>query len=165
MKCIWNLGLVLAVGLMGCATARVNTDFDSTAQFASYDTYAWMDTPKMQAMQQATLFDRRLRSAVEEQLAGKGLRRSDATGEADLLLVYHTGVKDQVDVQQWGYFGRRWDVRQYQQGTLIIDVVDAKSKSLVWRGTATDEISGSPDGSSEKIAKTIQKMFERFPPT
>ena len=164
MKLISTLRLALIAGLIGCASAQINTDFDSSAQFGNYDTYAWMETPRMEAMQQGTLFDRPLRLAVEEQLAAKGLRKANTNGEADILLVYHAGVKDKLDVQQWGYFGRRWDVREYQQGTLVIDVVDAKSKSLVWRATATDEVSRS-GASREKIARTVQKMFERFPAT
>ena len=163
MKTISKLGLALIAGLVGCATAQVNTDWDANAQFTNYHTYAWMDTPHMQAMQQATLFDRRLRGSVEEQLTAEGLRKADTNDEADLLLVYHTGVKDKIDVQQWGYFGRQWDVREYQQGTLVLDLVDAKSKSLVWRGTASGEVSGGADPSSETIAKTIKKMFERYP--
>ena len=165
MKSISKFGLALIAGLMGCATAQVHADWDANAQFTKYDTYAWMDTPHMQAMQQGTLFDRRLRGSVEEQLTAKGLRKADANGAADLLLVYHTGAKDKIDVQQWGYFGRQWDIRQYQQGTLVLDIVDAKSRSIVWRGTATDEISVGADPSSDKVAKTVQKMFERFPPT
>jgi Domain of unknown function (DUF4136) len=163
MHTISKFGLALIAGLMGCATAQVNTDWDANAQFTNYHTYAWMDTPHMQAMQQATLFDRRLRGTVEEQLTAKGLRKANANGEADLLLLYHTGVQDKIDVLQSGYFGRHLDVREYQQGTLVLDLVDAKSKSLVWRGTATGEVSGGADPSSDKIAKTIQKMFERYP--
>lgn len=163
MRSISKLGVALIAGLMGCATTQVQTDWDDNAQLTKYATYAWMDTPQMQAMGQATLFDRRLRSAVEAQLTAKGLRKADTNGESDLLVVYHAGVKDKIDVQQWGYFGRRWDVRQYQQGTLLLDLVDAKSKSLIWRGTATSEVSEGADPSSDKIAKAIHKMFERFP--
>jgi hypothetical protein len=164
MKLISTFRLALMAGLIGCASAQVNTDWDGSTRFNNYHTYAWMETPNMQALQQGTLFDRPLRLAVEEQLTAKGLRKSSSTGEADILLVYHAGAKDKIDVQQWGYFGRRVDVREYTQGTLVIDIIDAKSKSLVWRATATDEVSGS-GASREKIAKTVQKMFERFPTT
>jgi hypothetical protein len=153
-----------AATLTGCASAHVTTDWDHQARFTDYHTYAWMETPQMQAMQRGTLFDRRLRSAVDEQLSAKGFRRSDATGEADVLVVYHAGVQDKLDVQQWGYAARRTDVRQYQQGTVVIDVVDGKSKSLVWRGTASAEV-GDPGQSGEKIGKAVQKMFASFPPS
>lgn len=152
----------VAATLTGCATARVTTDWDRSARFADYRTYTWMDTPRMQAMERATLFDRRLRSAVEAELATKGYRRSDGNGDADVLLAYHAGVQDKLDVQQWGTFGRQWDVRDYQQGTLVIDVVDAKRMALVWRGTASGEMNGR-DPSAEKLAKAVHKMFAAFP--
>lgn len=164
MRFISTLRLGAIAGLMACASAQVNADWDRTARFAEYRTYAWMDTPRMQELQQGTLFDRRLRSAVESELASKGLRKSDASGEADVLLAYHAGVKDKLDVQQWGHFGRRWDVREYQQGTLVIDVVDASSESLVWRASATEEVRTS-DVSDAKIAEVVQKMFASFPTT
>ena len=164
MKAISLLRLALAAGLVGCASAHVTTDWDRSASFAHYHTYAWMETPSMEAMQHGTLFDRRLRSAVEEQLAAKGYRRSEGPRDADVLLAYHVGVQDKLDVQQWGYAGRRWDVRQYQEGTLVIDLVDAKANSLVWRGTAAAETSG-PNRSGEKLAAVVQKLFAEFPTT
>lgn len=164
MKSATFLRLALVTALVGCASAQVKTDFDQNANFSDYQTYSWMNTTRMSAMAQATLFDRRLRAAVESQLAAKGLKKADGNGEADILIVYHAGVQDKLDVQQWGYFGRRWDVREYQQGTLIVDVVDAKSMSLVWRGTAIGETNTS-NPSTEKLNQTVQKMFERFPPT
>ena len=164
MKAISLLSLAVGAALMGCASTQVTTDWDRNTQFASYHTYAWMETPRMQAMQQATLFDRRLRAAVEEQLAGKGMKKADANREADLLIVYTAGVQDKLDVQSSGYFGQRVDVREYQQGTLVIDVVDAQTKRLVWRATAKAEV-GDADPSSEKIGKAVQKMFGSFPRT
>jgi Domain of unknown function (DUF4136) len=113
-------------------------------------------------MQHATLFDRRLRSAVDDQLAANGFRKADADGEPDLLLVYQAGVQERVDVQRWGYAGRQWDARQYHEGGLVIDLVDAKDMSLVWRGTATAEVS-SPDRSGDRIAEVVKKMFADFP--
>ena len=68
MRIVSLLRLTLVAALAGCASAQVTTDWDRDTRFANYHTYAWMDTPRMQAMQQGTLFDRRLRSAVEEAL-------------------------------------------------------------------------------------------------
>ena len=151
----------LALLAAGCASAKVTTDWDRGANFGAYNTYAWMETPQMQALQRNSLFDKRLRSSVERQLDAKGFRKTD--GDADLLLVYHAGMRDKLDVQQSGYFGRNVSVRQYQQGTLVVDLVDAKRKELVWRGTASGEVD-KPDPSGEALDKTLSKMFESFPP-
>ena len=163
MKATTLIGyFVLAGALAGCASAKVNTDWDRDARFADFHTYAWAETPDMEVMQHATLFDRRLRSAVDDHLAAKGFRKADADGEPDLLLVYQAGVQEKVDVRRWGYAGRQWDARQYHEGGLVIDLVDAKQMSLVWRGTATAEVS-SPDRSGDRIAEVVKKMFADFP--
>ena len=156
------LSLALAATLMGCASTQVQTDWDRSTQFSKYNTYTWLETPRMQAMQQATLFDRRLRAAVEEQLAAKGMQKADAAADADVFLVYDAAVEGKIDVKQRGYFGRQLDVTEYKEGTLLIDVVDAKTRTLVWRGTATDDVSDR-ELSSEKISKAVAKMFSRFP--
>ena len=163
MKTSSLLRIALLATLAGCASAQVTTDWDRSTRFDAYRTYAWMDTPRMQAMQRTTFLDRRLRSAVEGQLVAKGLRKSDAAEEADVLLVYHAGVQDKVDVQQWGHAMRRWDVRQYREGTLVVDVVDARTRVLVWRGAASGEVTAP--GSGERLEQAVQKMFARFPPT
>jgi Domain of unknown function (DUF4136) len=49
-------------------------------------------------------------------------------------------------------------------GTMVIDVFDAKSKKLVFRGKASDDISDKPEKNAKKIDKAVQKMFKNFPP-
>ena len=73
-------------------------------------------------------------------------------------------MRDKGDEQQWGYAGRRRDVRQYDEGTLVIDVVDANTKSLVWRGVASGEVARG-GSSGQRLEQAVQKMFARFPPT
>jgi hypothetical protein len=55
-------------------------------------------------------------------------------------------------------------VSEYQVGTLVVDVFDAKSKSLMWRGIAQDEVSDDPKKNIDKIEKASDKMFMDFPP-
>jgi hypothetical protein len=53
---------------------------------------------------------------------------------------------------------------EYVVGTLVVDIFDAKSKQLLFRGTASDEISDKPDKNVKKLAKASDKMFKNFPP-
>ena len=55
-------------------------------------------------------------------------------------------------------------VREYAVGTLVVDIFDAKSKSLLFRGTASDELSDKPEKNQKKLAKASDKMFKNFPP-
>ena len=56
------------------------------------------------------------------------------------------------------------DVIHYQVGTLVVDLVDADSGRLVWRGTATDTIVHSQEKKAKKIRKAAVKLFKKFPP-
>jgi hypothetical protein len=55
-------------------------------------------------------------------------------------------------------------VRTYNQGTIVIDMWDAKAKELVWRGIVTDTISDNPQKNIDKINKGLARVFERYPP-
>jgi len=56
-------------------------------------------------------------------------------------------------------------VNEYLVGTLVVDMFDAKSKSLVFRGTAADELSDKPEKNAKKLEKASTKMFKEFPPS
>jgi hypothetical protein len=53
---------------------------------------------------------------------------------------------------------------EYLVGTLVVDIFDAKTKQLIFRGTATDELSDKPEKNQKKVEKATQKMFKDFPP-
>ncbi len=171
----------LLVLIASCSSISVKHDYDREANFASLKTFDWMSQPKaatgdaQRAMAINTLLDSRIRSAVSSQLTAKGL--TQASGNPDFMIVYHTGVQDKIEVTDWGYTyargGRYWgwaghdiDVHSYKQGTLILDFVDAKSKQLIWRGVAQKAIETNP--TPEKIEKNVNqavtKMLEKFPP-
>jgi hypothetical protein len=56
-------------------------------------------------------------------------------------------------------------VSEYQVGTLVVDMFDAKSKNLVFRGTAEDELSDNPEKNAKKLEKASSKMLKNFPPS
>ena len=174
--------LFLLMGVMlgvACSTVSVSYDYDQDADFTKYQTYAWMPEPQASpadaraALQRNQLLDKRIQSAVNAQLPGKGLRL-DADAP-DLLLVYHTGVEEKVHVTDSGHrFGRRYrgwggrnvTVTQYQEGTLIIDLVDARTNQLVFRttGQAVLKDSPTPEEMDEQVKEAVTKMFEGYPP-
>ena len=181
MKRIGILTALLAVSLIaGCGTSiNVNYDFDVNADFEQYKTYDWVplpDTPPgdaRRAQQSNTLLDKRIKSQVNAALAEKGMSvRSDSP---DMLAAYHVGVKDKVQVTDWGYRysdhywgwgGRDIDVYNYEEGTLIIDFIDAQTKELVWRGAGSVALDSStdPQKSEELIRKVVGKILSQYPP-
>lgn len=173
---------VLALAL-GCSSVTIKHDYDKDANFAAYKTFGWLEVPTnavgsvKAAMERNSLLDKRIKESVNRDLTGKGYTADD--NNPDFLLLYHTGAEDKINVTDWGYgygpygYGGGWyggshvDVYQYKQGTLILDVIDAKAKQLVWRGYATAAL--DPNAPMEKrerrLNDVIVKILAKFPPT
>ena len=125
-----------------------------------------------QAQMSNSLFDNRLKNAVNNNLESKGY--SINTTDPDFVIVYHTGVQDKVNVTNWGYtYGPYWgpwgesvDVQQYTEGTLILDFIDFDTKNIIWRGTAQRALSGetNPEKADANIQKNVDKLLAKFPP-
>jgi hypothetical protein len=146
----------------------VNTDHDPKAPFASYKTYAWATgTPA-----QNPLNETRVHDGVTAKLAAAGLK--PVTANPDVVVATHTQAQEKKELSTMGYGGPyRWGwaggggtttVNTYVVGSLVVDVYDAKTKQLVWRGMATDTMSDKPEKNAEKIAKALDKMFKNYPP-
>lgn len=177
---------VLALGVLvlalGCSSVTIKHDYDKDANFAAYKTYAWLAVPTdaagsvQAALERNSLLDKRIKESVNANLSAKGYT-ADASNP-DFVLLYHTGAEDKINVTDWGYgYGRYgyggWyggggvDVTQYREGTLILDVIDANAKQLVWRGFATAAL--NPDAPMEKreqrLNDVIAQILTKFPPT
>lgn len=171
----------LSVGMTAaCASVDIHHDWDVTADFTRYHTYQWMPAapapePKDAKAAQAanTLLDRRIRAAVDAAMASRGFTADPA--EPDVLVVYHTATDEKMDITDWGYSysgdyagweGRDIDVQNYTEGTLVVDLVDAGTRGLVWRGVATGEVhpEREPEERDRAMRELVAKMFEKYPP-
>jgi hypothetical protein len=176
------LGALLlgAVVAGGCSSMQISSDYDPSVDFSRLQSYGWMpdsrpDTgnPRLDS----SLLDARVRRAVDIQLAARG-HSEVSPDEADFLVSYHVGLESKLDVDtfydSYGYgWGRGYGpmmydtvVREYEQGTLLLDFVDPKTRNLVWRGSASAEITtgGTPEKRQERVDKAVARMLERFPP-
>jgi hypothetical protein len=178
------IGTLLATGLVlaaaGCGTSiQTSYDYDVNADFETYRSYNWIPVPELepgssrQAVQRNDLLDKRIKNHVNAQLQERGLTLD--TNTPDLLIVYHTGVQDKVQVTDWGYRysdhywgwgGREVDVYNYEEGTLILDLIDAATQNLVWRGAGSVALDSesSPEKSDELIRKVVGKIMSKYPP-
>jgi hypothetical protein len=161
----------LAFLLIGCSTISVNHDYDPDFNFSSLRTYDLLPVPAKAARNELVV--KRVVSAVKQNLDAKGIIRDSR--KPDFLIAIHGGRQTKVDVVDWGYsYGRygmyrgprRVDVYEYQEGTLIIDFVDARTRELFWRGTATGVIDPyrSPEERGRIINEAVAKVLDKFPP-
>lgn len=161
---------VLAVALALVPTLApaqsIQSDYDRSYDFSGLKTYAFAPQTRgpNDPLGVNPLNDRRVRTALDSQLVARGFVR-DTSGTPDFLVAYHAAARNRVGVQDWGYGlgrlgSRRIDVDQYTQGTLIVDMVDAVKRELIWRGTATGTI--ELDEVEKKIREAVGKLVERF---
>jgi hypothetical protein len=156
--------------LFACSSVSTNYDYDTSYDFAKLKTYRWADIPSKADAN--PLVVQRVGAAVERELKAKGY--SPAEGAPDFLVATYVGRQSRIQVTDWGYgygprgawYGGGVDVYQYEEGSLIVDIVDARSKQLVWRGTATSIIDpgATPEERTERINEAVAKIFEDFPP-
>ena len=177
MKTLCAFIIVCLMALtMGCSPIyNVKYDYDTKTDFASLKTYDWLPIPAKADIDRLNV--ERIKKAVDAQMAAKGLKK--APNNPNFLIASHVGKKEKVRIADWGYgygpYGRYWggyggsrgvDVYKYEEGSLILDFVDAKSKKLIWRGSAKAQISTdkTPEKREKLIVEAVQKILEKFPP-
>ena len=163
-KCLFTILLLLGFVLMSCSTISVLTDYDIEADFAKYQTFKWMPNPdkRLVRAKQNSLLDKRIRRAVEHEMEAKGYRFVES-GKTDALIVYHTAVRNKIDIDRYGYWGRRVHMQRYKEGSVILDIVDRKTKELIWRGVAQATIR-QLEGYPERVNDAVFKLLEGYPP-
>ncbi|HET8781755.1 MAG TPA: DUF4136 domain-containing protein [Pyrinomonadaceae bacterium] len=173
-----NLALMIVIVLGGALSAnaqKVNVGADPRVNLTTYKTYQW-DQGSAGANPVVTQL---IIAAVDAQMAAKGVTKVEtdpdlllsafAWTESDMQMSYPswspslnsiaTGVV--VNTQSW----------VVTKGTLVVSMADAKNKSEVWRGTASDTMKHGPTADKAKDAKTaekpikkaVEKMFKQFP--
>ena len=165
---LWMVGLAVGLALapVSAPAQSIQTDYDRSFDFSRLKTYDFAEQTRRpnDPLAANSMNDRRVRAALDSQLVAHGYTR-DTSGKPDFLVAYHAGTRNQVDVREWGYGPGRWrdrriDVTRSTEGTLLVDVVDAASKQLVWRGTATGTI--EPKDADKKVKKAVAKLMEQF---
>jgi hypothetical protein len=176
-----HLPLMLIILAWGCAGMTVRTDFDPTAEFTAFQTYAFSGLTDLNqgGVLDNSLVRKRLEQMVGEQLSSKGLRQVGADEKADLHVHYWVGLKEKQRVESSGpsvgMYGRRGPygygagysgvtTYEYTEGTLIVDLVTPANNELVWRGTMVGTLADSKETNMEMAGKAIAKAFEEYPP-
>jgi len=159
--------LALASAMAAVAYAqKVTTDSAPGAQFANYRTYAW--TPGTPSP--VSITEQRIHQDVNTQLQAKGLAQVDANPDLYVATFVATQTVPQFIASGfgpwWGPGGGFATVqsRPYTQGTLVVDLYDASTKKMVWRGVATSSVSSRPSRNTRRLDRAITRMFERYPP-
>jgi Domain of unknown function (DUF4136) len=175
-----GLGLILAAG---CAGQQVSTDYSPSTGFSQFRTFALVAPPDTAGQQ---LLDQRVRNAVQAQLDSKGLTAADRQ-HADLFVGYGMVDKTHKEVYTyrdgwgwgggWGWRYWRWGVawpmtvqrrvETYTDGTVVVNLIDAKTKQVVWEGEVGDAVNlpvTNPVRATQQIDAAVAKLFTKYPP-
>jgi len=174
---------LLALATAGCAGFSVSSDYDPQADFSGYRSWYWLPpSPTGDHRIDNDLVAARIRRAVEASMAARGFAKT-GTGEGDFGVGYHGAIQGKIDVQTidryygygpgWGRYGAGYGgiatetyVDQYDQATLILDVVDRRSQKLVWRGSGSARVveDETPQRRDERARKIVDAILAEFPP-
>ncbi len=180
-KVLLFIGSIMLFMLASCSSVTVKSDYDPSVDFSQFKTFA-MYTGKTipgDELNQHPLVKKRVENNIKEELERKGFKLVDES-EADFIVVPHAGVKDKTQITNWGGagygygwydpwwgpYGSRVDVNQYEESTLVIDIVSTKNKQMAWRGMGTGIVKdySNPEDQNENVKKYVTRILSEFPP-
>ena len=164
-------GAFLMVLLGSAFGQHIQTDFDHQANFSQYKTYSWQEIKASNS-----LWDDRIKEAVNAQLGSKGWIQVDSGGNVVIVAIKTTQTERTLQTfydgmgggwrwRGFGGFGESTTTEQdYKEGTLVVDMYDASTKQLIWRGSAEEMLSDKAEKNEKNLDKGVAKMFKSFPP-
>jgi hypothetical protein len=174
MKRLLLAAIAIAIGAAGCASVQLNSYVARDTDLAVYRTYNWAPSDRLATgdprLDNNPFFRRALQASVDRRLTAKRLERRE-TGHADLEVRYHARVSQQVDPGTYDKEFGPCDAAEcepfvFDEGTIMIDLVDARTQRLVWRGWTKERIDGvidNQDRLEERIDKAVFRIIEQFP--
>ncbi len=187
MKTYLPIAIVAFIAL-SCSSVQVYTDYDKSAPFASYKTFAWLPRPDsvQDLFYRNELVDNNIKLYTNREMQYRGYVID--TVQPDLLLEYHSVVQDRMQnitmpvyanpypfygyspfgYYPYGYYGGSYVVGYntqqipYTQGTLVIDIVERKKNQLIWRGWSVGVLTDEQALEAE-LPRDIHRIFNKYP--
>lgn len=178
----WLVALCGLALLAGCATGpRITTEADPRADFSAYRTWSFYSPLAMESNGYETQASDIAKGAVRAEMERRGYRYTEA--DPDLWVNINAYMERRTDVssiptvdyayyysyRHRGYFAvpywnERTSVHRYTEGTMNVDLVDARQKRLVWEGIAVGRVANrGPDQRAQRINSTIAEIFANYP--
>jgi hypothetical protein len=164
-----RLGLcAIAICLLSTSATgqQVSVNYNHSQSFAGFHTYAW--GPNNANKVQNSILAQVAEQDINAALQAKGLQMVQANQNPDLIVIGSGGMRQQTSYSAWGMRGIGGGMggitpEQSVEGTLIVDLYDAKSQSLVWRGIAQNTLNNNGNKNQQMVEKAVAKMFKQWP--
>jgi len=163
-----------------CATMQVNSFVERGVDITRYRTYHWAPADAQSTgdprLDNNTFFGERIQAQVDKWLGDRGFEKISADGP-DLVAHYHASVAQEVNPNglDQPYLATCANDQTtceppepyvFDAGTIVVDLVDARTKRLVWRGWAEGSIDGAIDDQTfmeQRIDEAVARIMERLP--
>jgi len=168
---------LLAIAWNVAHAQKVKVEFDKNVDFAKFKTYAWDPTPQPN---NKPLLAIAIKAAVNEELVTRGLK--EVQSNPDIYVQIYGGTDSDASISYSDLFYGSGGIAPFDQsflvwggvpgavttvvvhkGQLIVDVIDAGQKKLVWRGQAQEKLSEKRQKALEQVNAAVEKMFAQYP--
>ena len=168
------VSLIMLLGSLSASAQKVSVGADPAVDLTKYKTYGWSEVSSTNPIVNEIAV-----SSIDTQLAAKGLKKVETDPELTVVVFGSTESDMHVSHPSWhpslnslatgvAMGSQGWVITK---GTMVVDILDAKTKNSVWRGTATETLDRGPTGDRVRDAKTVEKpirnavkkMFKQFP--
>ncbi|MDX1693143.1 MAG: DUF4136 domain-containing protein [Ketobacteraceae bacterium] len=176
-------GWLIVLLACACSSNPVSYDYDPSVDFIAFKSYRWLvkdhsgrEDPRIEN----DLLDQRIRRSINQVLQNRNyIRREQGEGPVDFLVTYQVGIEKRTDVDKirtgigFGYrfmdlgFGTETIIREYDEMTLYIDMIDPESRKLIWRGMRTYRYQkgGTVAERDARVQQIVSEILKGFPPT
>src|ERR1022692_4429510 len=155
--------LLFSIASTTAVGQQVSVNYNHDASFSQYHTYAWGSNNDNQI--QNSILAQVAQQDINTAMQGKGLQMVQESQNPDLILTANGGMRQQTSYSAWdmrGIGGGMGGITPEQslEATMIVDLYNAKTQSLIWRGIAQDTLNNNGNKNQEMVQKAIQKMFK-----
>jgi hypothetical protein len=158
--------LLLCFAATAAVAQQVSVNYNHSASFAQYHTYAWGASNANQIKN--SILAQVAQQDINSAMQAKGFQMVQESQNPDVILTANGGMRQQTSYSAWGMRGIGGGMggispEQNVEGTLVVDLYDAKTQSLIWRGIAQNTLNNNGNKNQEMVEKAVQKMFKQWP--
>ena len=164
--------ILFSLSILSCGSIKVASDYDSDADFSNYKTFAFYKSG-INKVEISDLDKKRILKSIQNTLLNKGLTIDE---NPDILINIATKSSENIYIDNSFYSpyytgwyphysrGHRQVAYSTSQGALYIDVIDTKSKQLIWQGKGIGVLSSKKSDRDELVNNYVTKILEVYPP-
>jgi hypothetical protein len=158
--------LLISMASTVALSQQVSVNYNHNQSFSNYHTYAWGSNNANQI--QNSILAQVAQQDIDSAMQAKGFSKVTEAQNPDLIITANGGMRQETSYSAWGMRGIGGGMggitpEQNVEATLVVDLYDAKTQSLVWRGIGQDTLSNNGNKNQQAVEKAIQKMFKQWP--